>query len=356
MNKLMVVAAILLLSALCLSCTGNSQQSSAMKVEVMPDDGKQVVNILVDGKPFTSYLYTDKIAALKKTTLYPILTANGHDITRGFPLQKRPGERVDHPHHLGMWLNYGDVNGLDYWNNSDAISPDRIDEMGVIRNDKIKNVKSGEGQGSLEVSMNWLKSDGTIILKENAQFVFRAEKELRIIDRFSTLTAQNEPVLFKDNKEGMFAVRVTRALEHPTDKPVVLSDAHGKKTDVPVLDNTGVTGHYLSSNGVEGMEVWGKRAKWMALSGVVEGEKVSVVIMDHPGNPGYPTYWHARGYGLFAANPLGQKVFSKGKEELNLSLDPGQSVTFKYRTLIISGPTTPDMFEKTYKKFIVEVK
>ncbi len=154
----------------------------------------------------------------------------------------------------------------------------------------------------------------------------------------------------------MFAVRVTRALEHPSDKPIVLSDAHGQKTDVPVLDNDGVTGKYLSSEGVEGMAVWATRAKWMALNGEVNGEKVSVVIMDHPTNVGYPTYWHARGYGLFSANPLGQEVFSKGKEILDFALEPGQSTTFKYRTVIFSGQTTPEKIEKAYANFLKQVK
>jgi hypothetical protein len=340
-----------MLSAAFLYCSGKSQDNQGLKVDVIQDENEQVVNILVDGKQFTSYLYTDKISTLKKTTLFPILTANGNYITRGFPLQKRAGERVDHPHHLGMWLNYGDVNGLDYWNNSDAIPPERADQMGTIRHSAINKMESGDGKGVLEVSMNWLRPDGKTIVKEDTRFVFYAEKDLRVIDRISKLTAMDEPVLFKDNKEGMFAVRVTRALEHPSDKPVVLSDAHGQKTDVPVMDNTGVTGHYLSSEGVEGMDVWGKRAKWVALSGEVEGEKVSIVIFDHPDNVGYPTYWHARGYGLFSANPLGQHIFSEGKETLNFSLDSGESTIFRYRTLIVSGETDAGKIEQEYKKF-----
>jgi hypothetical protein len=312
--------------------------------------------VLVDGQLFTAYLYTDKIPALKKTTLYPIITAGGNDITRGFPLQKRAGERVDHPHHIGMWLNYGNVNGLDYWNNSDAIPPQRQNQMGVIRNNAIEKLESGAGKGMLQVSMNWLKPDGSVLLKEDAIFDFYAAKNLRIIDRFSTLTALDERVSFKDDKEGMFAMRVTRALEHPTDEAVVLSDAHGQKTAVPVMDNSGVTGDYLSSEGIEGMDVWATRAKWMTLNGEVNGEKVSVVIMDHPANVGYPTYWHARGYGLYAANPLGQAVFSEGKEVLNFALEPGQSTIFKYRTAIFSGGATAAEIEKAYTQFLNDVK
>ena len=184
--------------------------------------------------------------------------------------------------------------------------------MGTIRNRNITNIESGNGQGKLDVICDWMNSEGETILDENTEFIFIASDGKRIVDRTTTLTALKEPVLFKDNKEGMIGIRMARQLEIPSDKPVTLSDAHGKKTDVPVLDNAGVSGNYLSSEGIEGMDVWGKRAKWVSLYGVIENKEVSVVIMDNPTNIGYPTYWHARGYGLFAANPLGQKIFSNG--------------------------------------------
>ena len=92
------------------------------------------------------------------------------------------------------------------------------------------------------------------------------------------------------------------------------------------------------------------------LTGKVDQEAVTLVILDHPKNTGFPTYWHARGYGLFSANPLGQEVFSNGKEKLNFTLEPKQSVTFRYRLLIFSGLTTPDQIEAQYQRFVTEVK
>jgi hypothetical protein len=61
------------------------------------------------------------------------------------------------------------------------------------------------------------------------------------------------------------------------------------------------------------------------------------VVIDHPLNPNYPTYWHARGYGLFAANPLGEKIFTNGSKVKNLSLKKGGRVTFRYRIIIDNG-------------------
>ncbi len=343
---------LLIISIVVFSCEVKSEDVINNKIKIINNAKDKKVDVFVDGKLFTSFLYSDQISVLKKPVLYPLISANGVAITRGYPLDPRPRERTDHPHHIGAWFNYGDVNGLDFWNNSDAIPPEREKEMGTIRLEKINKLENGNDEAELSVTCKWIDSNGKILLKENTKFVFRAEKNKRVIDRITTLTAQKERVEFKDNKEGMIGIRVARELEHPSDKPVTLSDAHGKKTEVPVLDNSGVTGHYLSSEGIEGMEVWGTRAKWVALTGTIDGNDVTVVIMDYPENVGYPTYWHARGYGLFAANPLGQKIFSNGKNELNFSLQPEESVKFKYRIEILDGNNDKKQIDEEYKRFV----
>ena len=358
MKKIKTLIAILLLSLIYYGCKENkksdgvSEKSLKNEITLIENKNDQKVDVLVDGELFTSYLYASNISVLKKTTLYPIVAANGEVITRGFPMDPRPNERTDHPHHIGAWFNYGDVNGLDYWGHSDATPKENQDRMGTIRHEKIVALQEGTKRAELKVTANWLKPDGNVLLHEKTQFVFHAESGKRIIDRIVSLTALDEPVLFKDTKEGMLAIRTARALEHPSDDPVTLSDANGNTTDVPVLDNTGVNGHYLSSEGFEGTDVWGKRAKWVALSGNLNNKDVTIVIMDEPNNVGYPTYWHARGYGLFAANALGQRTFSEGKEELDFSLKPGASVTFKYRIAILDGKKSKEQTETEYQHFM----
>src|SRR5262249_11586512 len=155
---------------------------------------------------------------------------------------------------------------------------------------------------------------------------------------------------------GLLGIRMARQLEQPSDKPEVFTDSSGKQTSVPRLDNTGVTGLYHSSEGKAGDAVWGTRGKWTELAGRIGDEPIAIAILDHPKNPGFPTYWHARGYGLFAANPLGQKVFDTSKEPLNFSLSAGQSVTFRYRVLIISGGINSADLESQWKSFANESK
>jgi len=323
-----------------LSCLFISRMAVAQanKIDIRHDEATRRVSITVDGKPFTAYIYPGP-DVLKKPVLYPIMTAGGNFITRGWPLDPRPGERVDHPHHVGMWFNYGDVNGHDFWNNSTAVGPEHKGPFGTIVHTAVKSMKGGRGQGELVVTANWLDKDSKPMLEEITTYRFGATANTRTIDRITVLKALDKAVVFADNKEGLVAIRMARQLEQPATKPEVFTDAQGVATNVPALDNAGVTGHYRSSEGTEGDAVWGSRARWVALTGTVGQEPVSVVLLDHPKNVGYPTYWHARGYGLFGANPLGPSVFSDGKAPaMNYTLQGGQTVTFRHRVLINSGP------------------
>ena len=322
--------------------------AQSQPVQVVPNESGRRVDVTIDGKPFTSYIWP---TTLKKPTLFPLRSAKGTVVTRGYPLEPRKGERVDHPHHIGLWLNHGDVNGLDFWNNSDEIKADQAPKMGTIAHRRIVEAKGGKDRGDLVVETEWLKPDGTALLKEHTQFVFRGDAVSRTIDRITTLTALGERVVFKDNKEAFFGMRVARGLELPYDKAERLTDESGQPTAKPVLDNTGVSGQYTSSEGLKGDAVWGTRGRWMMLTGTVDAEPVTLAILDNPSNPGFPTYWHARGYGLFAANPLGEKVLTEGKKELNLTLEPGKSTTFHFRVLILNGTAKPDDIEKAYQTF-----
>ncbi len=169
---------------LCLPALGQAQATP--RVDVVPRPAERRVDVLVDGKPFTSYIYP---TTLKKPTLYPLRAASGAVVTRGWPLEPRPGERVDHPHQVGLWFDYGDVNGLDFWNNSDAIPAARAPKMGTILQRAVRRAESGQGEGVLEVAAEWVDHDGTPLMREDTRFVFRAADGLRAVDRITTLTA-----------------------------------------------------------------------------------------------------------------------------------------------------------------------
>lgn len=325
--------AILLILIMSSSTMLFGQKMKKESIEVNVNESEKKVDIMVGGELFTTYMYPDNIM---KPVLWPVMSPEGNMLTRSYPLINKEGDRTDHPHHVGIWLNYGDVNGYDFWNNSEAIPQERKDGYGTIFHQSVEKAKGGKGKATLETNSLWKAPDNTTLLEEETTFKFSAMEGMRIIDRTTNLTAAVDKVDFTDNKEGMFAIRVSRELELPTDKPTELVDSHGVKTRVEKMDNTYVKGDYRSSKGIEGGDVWGTRGRWMKLSSEINGEPVSLVIIDHPSNAGYPTYWHARDYGLFAANTLGQKALSGGENELNFSLEQGETATFNYRLVVAS--------------------
>ena len=302
--------------------------TQAQKVQFKKVDQDKKVEVFVDNKFFTAFIYPDN---MEKQSLYPIIASSGKMITRGFPLQPRPFERTDHPHHVGMWFNFGDVNGLDFWNNSFAIPAAEKPKYGKIAFDKIISLNSKSGK--LIVSANWMDINKHVLLNEQTSYVFSGKGNCRIIERITQLTAKNQ-VTFTENKEGLLGIRLDRAFEEPATKPEVFLDAKGVETLVPVLNNEGVNGVYRNAEGFKGGDVWGKRSKWVALRAVKEGEVITIVILDHPNNLNYPAWSHARGYGLFASNNIGGRAFDKNASPVKKVLAEGDQIVFKHKIII----------------------
>jgi len=325
------------------SCTGSFFAATAQKqemVKIVKEKNTNRINVLIGNQPFTSFFYPD---TLEKPVLYPIRAANGTIVTRGFPLNPLPGEPTDHPHHIGMWLNYENVNGLDFWNNSFAIPAAKKNAYGWIKTDRIVETKDGT-TGLLTYHANWTNQANETLLEETTQFAFSGTDRLRIIDRTTTLKANTE-VHFNDAKDGMLGLRLARELQIPTIEDKKFTDDKGIVTVVKGKPDSIANGNYLTSEGKQGDAAWSTRGRWCKVYAKMGNDSVSITIIDHPQNPNYPTFWHARGYGLFAANPLGEKVFTNGKSAKNLQLKKGESVVFLYRIVIDNGKKTIDSRE-----------
>lgn len=332
MKNLFIPILLFLIAFYYTSCSSGSNKQKYESITFIEDSQGKKIDVLVEGELFTSYQWPDNVC---KPILYPIINTNGTTITRGFPIEPRVGERVDHPHQIGMWFTYGNVNGYDFWGNGSKGLGTKNEKGGVIKH-KNSQISEKRNEGVLTTLEVWQAPTGEELLNEQTEFHFLATNDIRIIDRITTLTAIKD-VSMADTKEGMFGIRAARELEFPSEGKITFYSADGTPTTVEAASNEGITGNYLSSEGVTGVEVWGTRARWMSLYGNIKNDNISLVICDHPKNINYPTYWHARGYGLFAANPLGVKDFTNGKDSLNFSIPKGQSETFRYRVIISSG-------------------
>lgn len=306
MNKL-ILSFLLFLLYLCPIPAQNGQ------VQFINKPDSQKVNVLIDNRLFTEFLYSD---TLYKQILYPIYTASGKEITRGYPARPKAGERTDHPHQMGLWFNFGDVNGLDFWNNSYAVPADKKHQYGTIRFDRIKKIDEEKRQ--FTVSANWTDATGHILLLEETTYTFSGKPHFRNIQRTTTLTAAEDHIRITENKEGLLGMRMAKELEE---------------------DCSGI---YRNKEGDTGATVWAKRSPWVSLSGEIDKEPVSIVLIDHPTNPNYPGWSHARGYGLFAINNLGGRCFDTNTKEVRILLNKGETITFAYKIMIKDGSPASD--------------
>ncbi|MGR3811244.1 DUF6807 domain-containing protein [Jiulongibacter sp. NS-SX5] len=306
-----------------------SAQNQPISFKEVPSEDK--IEVYAGKDLFTAFLF-DSDNSIKKPVLYPVLSPEGNFITRGWPLNPREGERTDHPHHVGIWFNHGDINGNDFWNNSYERDQTKR-HYGTVVHTAVKKVKGGKKEGNIIAQADWNDFEGKTLIKEESKYTFKATKDYRIIDREITLQAV-EDVLIADNKEGMIAIRLARELEH-----------FDPKRDYQP------TGNYTNDMGIEGTDVWSKRSEWMRLTGKIGDEDITLAIFDHPDNYNFPGHWHARGYGLFAVNNIGSEIFSKGTEVTDYTLNEGMKLKFKYRILISSKHLTEDEMVEAARAF-----
>lgn len=323
------------LSILFITCVSQSFAQKDEMVNIVKSSSQNKISVFIGNKLFTSFLYPD---TLEKPVLYPVHAANGTIVTRGFPFKTQSGDPSDHPHHVGIWFTYENVNGLDFWNNSYAIPKAKKNLYGWIRTDKILNISNGT-KGIISYHANWTNQQKNILLEETTRLQFSGTKHQRVIDRITVLTADTT-VIFFDAKDGLYGIRIAHALQIPSNKDQEYKDNKGNVTIVKGGTDSIANGNYLTSEGKTGDDAWSTRGRWCKVYGKMGSDSISITIIDHPENPNYPTFWHSRGYGLFAANPLGEKIFTNGKSSKNLLLKKGESVTFRYRIVIENNKTT----------------
>jgi hypothetical protein len=253
-------------------------------------------------------------------------------------MEKVAGESTDHQHQRSVWFAHSRVNGYDYWNNEFSYTGTKLGHIFITKIDKaVGGAKSGE----IDSTANWQQPDGKIVLVENRKMIFYAGGPNRVVDFDFTLTAQ-DTVTFEDEKDGVFGIRLASELEE--------ENAPGTKTQPKEPLRTGIM--TCADGKQKEAQCWGKRADWMDVSGTVAGEKVGIAVMDNPDNPGHPTYWHARGYGLFAVNIFGRSAFTNKQEpDGSVTLKPGEKLHFRYRIVVHPGTLEDAKIANLYKAY-----
>ncbi len=311
-----------ILKFLCVSLLGLSALPAFGQGQFSQSNG--VVTVNLGGETLTQYHYKDVI----RPFFHPLIGPNGVSVVRAWPVEEAaPGEAEDHVHHRGLWYAHGDVNGVDFWHDDKENSG------------KIEHVSFGamraEGNSVLFQSRNkWVGPDGKVQCTDTRDHRFEKQEDgTVIVDLTIAIHASEGDVVFQDTKEGSMAMRVAPTIR---------------------LEGEVAKGGILNSNGDEGKEAWGKRANWCDFFGPDgSGEMVHIAMFDHPSNPVHPTWWHARQYGLFAANPFGKSNFEgeKDKSEGNFTIKNGETSTWRYRVIIRAGEPDKAAIEEDYQAY-----
>ena len=296
---------------------------NGFSAEISVERSEKGAVVKIDGRLFAEYL----VQSGTKPILWPIIGPTGKSMTRDFPMRDRVGEKKDHPHQRSLWFSHGDVNGIGFWT-------ERGKGVGTIKHLEFTKVAGGK-PGVIATRNAWLASDGHRVCEDERTLRFDTDGDARWIDFEITLKAVDGDVVFGDTKEGTFGVRVAESLSVDAKRGGKIVNSEGQRND----------------------KAWGQPAAWVDYHGPIDGQTVGIAIFNHPSSFRYPTCWHVRGYGLFAANPFGLHEFSGGKEVNGaLTLSRGKTVALRYRVLLHRGDEREGRVAERFSVYAKESK
>jgi Methane oxygenase PmoA len=293
----------------------------------MKQDGSRVV-LSAREKPLATLVLADKEIS---RPFYANVFAPRDDstpindlVTRPFPPQAGidPTDHADM--HPGIWLAFGDLNGHDFWRNKKGVrqnaqvteSAERGDALGLtVRSEYVAQVDGVDKKIATEVCKHeWRLQTGGVLL---------------LLDSEISSADPREPLVFGDQEEMGLGVRVAT--------PLRVKDGNGE-----IVTEEGNRNEKA---------VWGKQARWCDYRGDVDGRRIGILLMPHPGNF-RPSWFHVRDYGLMVANPFGQNAFTRG-EKSRVELKPGEKLRLRFGVWIHSGKTkSAEEMEKSYTSYV----
>jgi hypothetical protein len=293
------------------------------------------VRVEIDGRLFTEFVHE----GASRPYCYPILAADGTPLTRDFPFKQTPGEDTDHPWQKSLFFEHSFLNGVDFWNEAGGDAGKSPKDKGNTVTDAVLEASSGN-VGVLRVHDKYVAPQGKLICTDERTLRFGADGDARFIDYEVTLHAlPDEPLHIGDNKDGTMATRIAQWMTMP-------HKMKGKET--------GGNGHIVTATGKRDGEAWGTRADWCDYHAEHNGNVYGIAIFDHPQNLRHPTWWMARDYGLFGANPFGVHDFEPKTTQPHAgdyTVPAGGSLTLKYRFYFHPGDEKDAKLAEKYAQY-----
>ncbi len=294
-----------------LGMMSSSGMADAKKVTVEQNRATRQVTVKIGDEIFTVFNLDSK---WPKPFAAPVNGPGGIVMTREIA---KPGVKVDHPHHKGIWVAVDEVNYIKYW----------------AEQAKIINFAAGAAEGNpatLTLRNHWMgKEDPDEAVMEETTKISIFPNRMMVYD--ITFKALEKPVTFRDTKEGLFGFRMVDSL---------------RETE---------TGKVINSDGLKGTkEAWGKPADWVDYYGQIQGKTLGVALFDHPDNFRRSRY-HVRNYGLFSVSPFGDKAYAK-QETKPYTIEPGKTLRLRYGIYIHAGDTTQAKVADVFQDFVKYAK
>lgn len=265
------------------------------------------VEISVGDHPFATYVYRDD--AILRPHYANVHAPTGERISRNQPPSAEAGDSTDHETmHPGLWLAFADVSGADFWRNKAKVEHVEFIEPPVVEGNK----------GSFVVRNRYVDGD-RVPLEEVCRHSFTLLPEGCLFELDSTFTAGKSGAVFGDQEELGFGIRMHEPLK---------------------VKNS--SGRILSSDGdLNGDAIRGTTAKWCDYSGILDGDRIGILMMPHPENF-RPSWYHSRDYGLLVANPFGRKSLTNG-EESKVEVAAGKTLRLRFGAFLYAVPEAKDI-------------
>lgn len=230
----------------------------------------------------------------------------------GHPFTRIDFSTKEHPHHRSVYIAVGDVNGVDAWNEPA--------DCGIVRVERLENIVCGAAYTSFTAHTLWTDHAEKPLMREATTYtVYNQSDACRMLDLTVTFTADFGEVVFGPTKEaGPLGIRMRDELRADKGTGRIIN-SRGEKTEA---------------------ECWGHDAEWCDYTGTMAFGTMGIAAFDHPDNERYPTAWHVRDYGLFAANNL----YFKG----GLTIRSGESLTYRFRILFHRAEMTAEEIAEKY--------
>lgn len=294
--------------------------------------------VKVDGEVFTEYVVTDE--ASSKPYLWPVFGPGQVSLSRSYPMENIKGEQHDHPHHRGIFFGHDNLAGADTWaepssfekalkGKENAEATERLKKIGRLRHRSFTTLEVRDGSAVLVAQGDYLDPAGRKLFEEKRTLVFSVADGSRLIDVDIELIATEGPFAIADKKDGGLGIRI----------PTVLA-ADSK-----------AGGRLVNSEGLLNEKVWGKRARWCDCNGPVGGSTMGVALLNHPSSFRFPTPWHARTYGLLAANPFGPRSLNPEEPSGDLTVKPGEPLKLFHRFIFHTGDEKAARIEEAWKTY-----